>query len=146
MATSRLYPDHLEGISKRLPEENSIFSFPCDDHTPAYQVCCQCGRDELEVWRSEMPTVYAHCSDCRSVLTVYDLRLYPAASYLVRPDPFTRITLQCGCDILQAFATYEYPEPEDDVPFDPNDISWCYIRCRCRTHGTVEEIVDDETA
>ena len=143
----RLYPDHLEGIASRLERDNAIFPFACDDHTPAYQLRCSCGREELEVWKSKMPTVYARCSDCHSVLIVYDLRLYPAASYLTgQPDPFTLVTLPCGCDKLLVYASYEYPEPEEDIPFNPNDISWCIICCRCTSHQTVQEIVDDETA
>jgi hypothetical protein len=47
---------------------------------------------------------------------------------------------------LRVYASYEYPEPEEDVPFDPNDISWCHIRCGCSAHQTLQEIVDDETA
>jgi hypothetical protein len=142
----RLYPDHLVGISRRLDADNGIFPFSCDDHAPAYQLHCSCGREELEVWKSEMPTVYARCAECHGILIAYDLRLYPAATYLERPDPFTRTVLACGCDKLQIYAAYEYPEPEEDVPFDANDISWCHIRCGCRLHQTIEEIVDDETA
>ena len=142
----RLHPDHLVGISKRLAADNRIFPFPCDDHIPAYQLQCSCGQEELEVWKSEMPTVYARCSKCHSVLIIYDLRLYPAASYLERPDPFALVTLTCGCDRLLVYSAYEYPELEENVPFDPNDISWCYIRCSRSAHQTLQEIVDDETA
>lgn len=93
-----------------------------------------------------MPTVYALCLDCHAALTVYDLRLYAAASYIVRPDPFTLVALRCGCDSFQLYAAYEYPARETDAQFDPNDISWCYIRGRCPLHQTTEEIVNDETA
>lgn len=141
----RHHPDHLRGVVARLPIENDIFPFAGDDHTPSFQIRCSCGHEEFEVWRSGAPSVFALCPGCRAALIVYDLRLYPAATYIERPDPFTLVTLPCRCHNLELYAAYEYPDPEPDVPFHQNDISWCYVRCRCRLHQTVEEIVNDET-
>lgn len=142
----RLYPDHLVGVSKRLPVVNNVFPFKCDNGAPAYQLHCLCGREELEIWASEMPTVYARCTACNGLLVAYDLRLYPAASYIIRPDPFNLVRLPCGCDQLQLYISFEYPQLEEDGDFDSNNVSWCYIRCCCRVHATEKAIVNDETA
>ena len=87
-----LHPDHLTGIAKRLPPENQIFPFNGDDHTHLFQLRCLCGREDFQVWRSNMPSVYALCPDCHAPLIVYDLRLYPAATHIERADPFALVT------------------------------------------------------
>jgi hypothetical protein len=142
----QLFPDHLKYFCKRLPELNEVFDHECDDYAPGYQVVCTCGNDLLAVFKSEMPGLYVSCHHCRNAITVYDLRLYTAASYLAdRKDPFEPFVGPCGCPELKVYVCFEYPEPETDE-HDANDISWCVVICVCERHDHNVEIIDDETA
>src|SRR5689334_8447313 len=118
-----IYPEHLEGNaedgSSRFPRDASEFHRYC-------QVVCQCGGRTFDLLVSDRRSVVAVCATCGSKILVYDLALYPAAVKIAGEETFG--ALKDGSFFPTAiFVMYEYGEPEPDVDFDRNDISWCRV-------------------
>jgi hypothetical protein len=98
----------------------------------------------LDFRASNRKSVTAICDSCRSSVRVYDLACYPAAVKLAGDDVFGPMR-NLPVQPTQLFVCYEYPEPEPDVEFDRNDISWCQIFADDGS-GNLVEVFNDETA
>lgn len=115
-------------------------------YTFVFKIKCTCNNIWFEVYKDEHPTVILNCLNCNKKIEVYDLKYYPSATKLKNEFELIKLNLY-NTDQYNVYAIYEYSdefEDEEDVEFDPNDISWCYIFI-C-SNGSIEEIVNDETS
>lgn len=136
-------PRHVESYvqpaSEKCPVPGSF-----DDYHPLYQVVCACGGRLFHVLADEMPRVVADCGACANRVTVYDVRLYPAATGGPGGDELHDVS---GGDVaVEVFVMYEYGDPDIPDDFDPDDISWCQVFTYDARTGSVELVLDDETA
>jgi hypothetical protein len=101
----------------------------------------------FQVSLSAEPMAIAHCKKCRRNIKVYDLSQYPSASVSPHRSELKlvdQVHPSLG-DNYPVFVMYEYPEPEDDVDYDNNDISWCQVFIGSSTENLIK-VLDDETS
>jgi hypothetical protein len=108
-----------------------------------YQIVCQCGGRDFDILVSDRQSVVAVCAACGSHVLVYDLTCYPCAvkregAESFRPSPSIPVRP------TRIFVLYEYGEPEPDMEFDPNDITWCQVFAEV-ADGSLVKVFDDET-
>jgi predicted RNA-binding Zn-ribbon protein involved in translation (DUF1610 family) len=136
-----VHPSHLddcaEDASARFPDDAS------DVHKHV-QVVCLCGCCKFRLLQSNRESVVAVCPECGQNIVVYDLALYPAAVKLPGTELFCEME-SMPIRPASVFVRYEYSEPEPDVEFDRNDITWCQIFSENEA-GDLVKIFDDETA
>jgi hypothetical protein len=136
------WPQHIDGY---LRDAKAHFPLQADDDHPFYQVICSCGGTRFHVFKSNRPNLKVTCKKCDTEISVYDLKLYPAASPGRAEEVFVPVLHPNGEDTVQVFVMYEYGELDDDQTFDRNDISWCQVFIE-NEDGVPIKILDDETA
>lgn len=107
-----------------------------------YKVKCTCNCERFVVYQDAHPSIFAECSNCGNLITVYDLKCYPAAVKLNKNFTVYRVDER----FVQVYVNYEYDDEclyEDDVEFDTNDITWCKVFIE--SNDKLEKIMDDET-
>ena len=108
-----------------------------------YKIRCSCNCDNFIVYKDAHPSVFAKCCQCGKILTIYDLRFYPAAIKLETEYPQEQI----GDEAVNVYANYEYSDEslyEEDVSFDQNDVTWGKVFIK--NENDLRIILDDETA
>ena len=108
-----------------------------------YQVQCSCGLDKQRLLISNLKSVVAVCPECYERIVIYDLAYYPTANKPKLEETFSPLVEQC--DASSIYVCYEYGPPEEDVPFDPNDITWCQVYIIDENDDLVK-VFDDETS
>ena len=71
-----------------------------------YKIRCSCNCDNFIVYKDAHPSVFAKCCQCGKILTIYDLRFYPAAIKLETEYPQEQI----GDEAVNVYANYEYSD------------------------------------
>lgn len=133
-------PTHIQNY---VEDASSEFKSESTINHRFFRVKCTCGNLHFRLKISCQQTVLANCTNCHSVIAVYDLAIYPAAVKLKGVESF--VELDIPEDQKSLFVMYEYSSPEPDVEFDPNDITWCQIFVE-RNDGRIFKVFDDETA
>ncbi len=108
-----------------------------------YKVKCTCHCERFIVYKDAHPSIFAKCCNCGNMITVYDLKYYPAAVKLNKD--FTREIVDEKA--VQIYVNYEYDDEflyEDDVEFDADDITWGKVFIA--NDNEIKKILDDETA
>lgn len=132
-------PSHLQDY---VLDASSSFASDASSTHFFFKLRCTCGSTRLQLTHSRQKTVHAKCLKCPIQFTVYDLANYPAAVKLSGREEFRELDDPADYDAV--FVMFEYSEPECDVEFDENDITWCQIFVR-RADGEISKIFDDET-
>ena len=108
-----------------------------------YKVKCTCHCERFEVYQDAHPSIFAKCCNCGNMITVYDLKFYPAATKLNKQFTISKVDERT----VQVYVNYEYDDEflyEDDVEFDANDITWGKVFIA--NSDELKKILDDETA
>jgi len=116
-----------------------------DGYTFVYKIKCICENQHFFVYKDKHPTVELKCNKCSEHISVYDLKYYPCAVKLNKEYPLKLVSNDLYC----VYVVFEYSnesEDEEDVPFDDNDITWCYIYIKNIIANEVIELINDETA
>lgn len=135
-----LYPDHLAGIVLRAPE-SLVQEY--GSTKSVLQLRCVCGSRLFGLFISNKRTVHAVCHQCGERAVVYDLEHYPAAIKIPGIEYFEPLKLQ-AVRPSPVIVVIEYPEPEPDIAFDKNDITWCTILTPDE-NGLMQRVFSDET-
>ena len=136
-----MYPRHVEGCLRRVPN-----GFPLEDTAAHkyYGLVCPCGEEQFDLLQSNLDSVVAVCSSCKTRIILYDWALYHAAVKLKGDEEFFRMPTQRERP-SRVFVGYEYGPTEADEEFNSNDISWCQVFAST-SNGEIIEVFNDETA
>jgi hypothetical protein len=137
----KMYPSHLNDC---VEDASDRFLADATDVHKHYELVCSCGHRSFELFLSNRKSVMAVCSACGAHILVYDLAHYPAAVKIAGPESFSTLD-SVPTHPAHVFIRYEYGEPEPDVDFDPNAITWCQIFVDAED-GNLVQVFDDETA
>lgn len=138
-------PSHVEKYCKKVQNDKFYLELSDrfeSDYSYVYKIVCNCNNEKLDIYKSNQPSIYAICNNCKNKIIVYDLLQYPAAVVLNKTYDFERvIPLES-----ELYVNYEYSDEylyENDVEFDNNDISWA--RAFIVDENDLKQILDDET-
>jgi hypothetical protein len=131
-------------LANNIIDASHRFEGETSDFHKYYQAVCTCGGELFELFESNLQTVHAVCTACSTRLAIYDLEYYPAATKLSGPETFETMNPQCTGP-SRVFVQFEYGEPEPDVEFDANDVTWCAIYTET-PNGDLTKVFNDETA
>ena len=132
-------PDNNDNVFQELVRKLG------SDYLFVFKVKCTCENDGFFVYKDKHPTVELDCPVCNENISVYDLKYYPCAVKLNEDYVLDKVSNDLYC----VYVAFEYSnefEEEDDVEFDINDISWCYVYVKNITTNELIELVNDETA
>ena len=125
--------DYFIHLRKHYETENSF----------VYKLRCTCGCNKFIVYQDKHPSVFADCTNCGKMITVYDLAYYPSAVKLKKEFALTKVDVSP----VSVYVNYEYDDEylyEDDVEFEANDITWGKVFIGI--NNELIKILDDETA
>jgi hypothetical protein len=134
------HPAHLDGFTEPASDQFFEVDSATNRH---FQVVCSCDSREFLLLLSNRKSVKAICAECHAIITLYDLAFYPAAVKIRGQEEFAPLNALSDWP-ASVFVRFEYSEPEPDVEFDRNDITWCEILVRSRV-GKLVTVFDDET-
>jgi len=106
-------------------------------------VCDGCGSNVFRLFIGDKKSVKADCAGCSARFLVYDLALYPAATKEKGGETFGQVGAS-GQKPGSVYVQYEYGELDEDMEFDPNDITWCKVWFD--NGNGLANVLDDETA
>lgn len=132
--------DMIDSIYNQL---NEVYQ---DNYKFTYKLKCDCGNECFEVYKDRHPSIFAKCVNCNRIISVYDLQYYPAASKLNMNFNKQQVIIN-GHKSFFVYVVYEYDDEfefEDDVDFNPNDITWAKVFVY--DQNVLQKILDDETA
>jgi len=139
-------PKHIEQYVRQVDDPSAFLAYECDEYALCYSVTCSCGCDEFRICLSAVPSVFAHCTECGNVLTIYDVRLYPAATPGSDTTDSSDRFSQGGHEVFSVYVVYEYGELDEDESFNQDDITWCEVYAFVKGTGTTVRVLSDETA
>ena len=145
----KFIPNHIEDycfVDREDSLYNELYKEYKDEYTFIYKVKCSCSETKFKVYKDRHPTISIQCSNCLKDIIVYDLKFYPAAVKLNKDFIKQQIILDDN-EFFEVYVIYEYDdefEIEDDVEFDPNDISWATVFIK--SDKSYFKILDDETS
>ena len=94
---------------------------------------------------TRIPSVTARCVRCSQQITVYDVRLYPAATPSRQEGEAVLYSIG-GKSEFGVCVVYEYSELDPDQDFDQNDLSWCEVYVVDDDGIVLGRVISDETS
>ena len=71
-----------------------------------YKIKCTCHCKRFEVYQDAHPRIFAKCCNCGNMITVYDLKFYPAATKLNKQFTISKVDER----LVQVYVNYEYDD------------------------------------
>ncbi len=133
-------PRHIEAYAFEATHEFSALS---DKYHHYFKIVCACGCTLFRLLTSNKASVKAVCDRCSSVLPIYDLASYPAATKLGGTETYSEM-FETSQTPTNVFVGYEYGELDCDQDFNQDDITWCQVFVECS--GSMIKVFDEETA
>ena len=135
-----MYPRHVDGFVK---DASAVFDGDASPVHKYYSLWCACGCRSFFIRISNLRSVIARCASCQHDIVVYDLQMYPTAIKTRGEEVFAPLPADIDQPSI-VYVLYEYSEPEEDVEFDQDDISWCQVFVKGDS-GEIVKVFDDET-
>lgn len=140
----RLAPRHIQQFCTDLITESEFAEFfheYANKCCGVYQIICKCCNDKFHVLYDEHPSCWVKCTNCDELITLYDLKYYPAA---VKTEEIFSEHFLCvnGANEFKVCVMYEYGDYYESY----DDLSWCNIWCKDSSTGNVFNLINDETS